>query len=166
MLLTWTTGWRGPALITFASIAILGTALASQYWGELHSCILCLYQRWPYSIAVGAGAIATALVAMRQNKAAALIVAGCSVAFAAGGGIAAFHVGVEQHWWQGTSSCSGDANTLKEMREVLLIAPVIRCDDIAWSLFGVSMAGYNIVASLALSAYAALTVRSLWRPTA
>ena len=170
MLLTWTSGWRGPALITLASIAILGSALASQYWGGLHPCVLCLYQRWPYRIAIAAGAVALALVVARQNKAAALVVAACGIAFAAGGGIAFFHVGVEQHWWQGTTSCTGiptgGAETLEEMRELLLSAPVVRCDDIAWSLFGVSMAGYNILASLALAAYATLAARSLWRPAA
>lgn len=75
--------------------------------------------------------------------------------FLAGAGIAAFHVGVEQHWWQGLASCGGNlpqARTVEELRAALLAQPVVRCDEVAWSLFGISMAGWNFLFSLGLAA--------------
>ena len=66
-----------------------------------------------------------------------------------------YHVGVEQHWFAGPSACtagSGSAMTLEEMkRQILGTAPVL-CDRVQWSLFGVSLAGWNLLASLAMAA--------------
>ncbi len=93
-----------------------------------------------------------------------VVLALCAAIFLAGAGIAAYHVGVEQGWWQGAASCSGpnlNTMTIDELREHLLQAPIVRCDEVAWSLFGVSMAGYNILASLALSGGCAWLARSL-----
>ena len=71
-----------------------------------------------------------------------------------GAGIAVFHVGVEQQWWPGTAECGGidGANlSLEQLKAQILAAPVVRCDEVAWSLFGISMAGYNILLSLGLA---------------
>jgi disulfide bond formation protein DsbB len=83
------------------------------------------------------------------------------VALLIGGGIAAFHVGVEQHWWTGTPGCGVPAtsNSIEEMRAQIMAAPVVRCDQVAWSLFGISMAGYNILISLVLAAVALISAR-------
>ena len=73
-----------------------------------------------------------------------------------GAGIAGFHVGVEQHWWQGTAGCHApgfDADlTIDELREAMLGTSFVPCDQIAWELFGLSMAGYNFLFSLAMGA--------------
>jgi disulfide bond formation protein DsbB len=84
------------------------------------------------------------------------------VAALAGTGIAVFHVGVEQHWWQGTAECGstlGAASSIEDMRRMLLAQPVVRCDEVAWSLFGISMAGYNALISLGLAAFALAALR-------
>ena len=44
------------------------------------------------------------------------------------------------------------ARTVEELRAALLQQPVVRCDEIAWSLFGISMAGWNFLLSLGLAA--------------
>ncbi len=147
---------RAPWLLLLASVVVLGSALGSQYIGGLQPCVLCLYQRWPYVavIVLCAGALA---LRGRDMAGAALIGVG-GLALLAGAGIAAFHVGVEQHWWQGTPACGGGVElsrgSVDELRERLLAAPVVRCDQVAWSLFGISMAGYNLAVSLALGAAA------------
>ncbi len=142
------------ALLLAASAALLAGALAFQYWGGLQPCVLCLWQRYAH---IGVMAFATlALVAGRTQIGTVLLV-GSGLAALTGAGIAGFHVGVEQHWWQGTAECGsamGPAATVEELRARLLAQPVVRCDEIAWSLFGVSMAGYNFVLSLALAAFA------------
>ena len=136
-----------------AAAAVLGAALLSQYWGGLKPCELCLLQRWPWD-----GAIAVALVALFVGERAGLLRLALLFAaiFAVSAAFAFYHVGVEQHWFAGPSACTtgggSRAMTLEEMkRQILGTAPVL-CDKVQWSLFGVSLAGWNLLASLAMAA--------------
>jgi disulfide bond formation protein DsbB len=103
-------------------------------------------------VAGAAGLVALALAA--QPAARRLLTGLGGLALRAGAGIAAFHVGVEQHWWQGTAGCHApgfDAGmTIDELREAMLNTDFAACDQIPWELFGISMAGYNFLFSLAL----------------
>ena len=153
-----TAGWpvylieHAPALILVASVVALATALAAQYLGGLPPCSLCHYQRWPYiaTICLAAAALSFDPGAVRRA-----LVAFCGIAFVAGAGVASYHVGVEQGWLTGPAACSGaniGATTIEELRRQLLATPVVRCDEVAWSMFGISFAGYNLIASLGLAA--------------
>ncbi|MGF1594068.1 MAG: disulfide bond formation protein B [Kiloniellaceae bacterium] len=147
-----------PAALAAACLGALGTALASQYWGGLYPCILCLYQRYAYGAALAAALLALVLAGSAAARRAFLVLAG--LAFAAGGAIAAFHVGVEQKWWQGTAECHAPSlppnATVEQLREFLLNRPFAPCDVVPWELFGISMAGFNVLASALLAAL------SLW----
>jgi disulfide bond formation protein DsbB len=154
---------RMAALMVFtASAAILLGAFAFQYVGGLQPCILCWWQRYPYMATIVLSLAAMAIAPTHPPLARALL--GLSaVVFLVGAGIAAFHVGVEQHWWAGTAECGanfGPAGSVDELRRRLLAQNVVRCDDIAWSLFGISMAGYNFLMSLALTVFAVRAVQS------
>jgi disulfide bond formation protein DsbB len=152
---------RLPLLVLLASAGALLTAFAAQYWGGLQPCVLCLYQRWPYAVA-----IALALVALALGGAArGWVVALAGVAFAIGAAIAVFHVGVEHGWWQGTTECGATikADTIEALRAQLLKAPVVRCTDVAWSFAGISMAGFNAIASVLLAAVTLTGARRLVR---
>ena len=92
------------------------------------------------------------------------LVALCGAAFLGGAVIALYHVGVEQHWIAGPAACTGSpaldaAKTPEELARLLMATPPVRCDEIAWSLFGISMAGYNAIASMALAAFAFIAAR-------
>ena len=148
-----------PALVLAASVGALGAAYFFQYVIGLQPCMLCLYQRLPYAAAVALGLIAVGLALAGKPRPVRWLLGLCAVSFAVGGAIAVFHVGVEQHWWRGTAECTGasiDATTVQALRDQLMAAPVVRCDEVAWSLLGVSMAGYNVLISLALAAFSAL----------
>jgi disulfide bond formation protein DsbB len=155
---------RAPLLVLAASLAILGAALASQYLGGLAPCELCLWQRWAYVATIGLGL--AALLAGGRLRAGLIGLA--ALAFLAGAGIAGFHVGVEQHWWAGLPGCSAGtgAQTLEALRAQVLAAPVVRCDEVAFSFLGLSMAGWNVVASLVLAVFSAAAARLLWRSAA
>ncbi len=148
---------RIPLLVMIAGLASLAIAFASQYWGGLQPCVLCIYQRYPYGVAAALGIIGM-IVAGRPGLLR-LILLLAAIAFFVDAGIAAFHVGVEQHWWAGTSECGSllDLNASPEdLKNQLLNQPVVRCDEPAWVLFGISMAGYNFL-------YAALCgLMTLW----
>ena len=136
------------------SAAALGAVSVAQFGFNLQPCVLCVYQRWPYAIVIALvvlGSFAQRYIARKY------LLLGCALAFAVTAAIAAFHVGVEQHWWQGTSSCTADAakvSNLAELKAQILAAPLARCDEIAWQLFGISMAGYNFIMASLMALFA------------
>ena len=69
--------------------------------------------------------------------------------------IGVYHTGVEQDWWEGPTTCtSGPVGNLsvQDLLTKILEAPLVRCDEIPWDLFGVSMAGWNAIVSFGLAA--------------
>ena len=155
-----------PRLSTLAllavSAAVLGSALISQYIGGLEPCVLCIYQRVPYAATISLAIIG--IVISRSPRKVSAVHGLATIAFLIGAGIAAYHVGVEQQWWAGTAECTGaaagSAQSVDELRAQIMSAPAVRCDEVAWSLFGISMAGYNFLVSLVLAAFAALAARA------
>jgi disulfide bond formation protein DsbB len=147
-----------PLLLLVASAAVVGAAWASQLLGGLQPCELCLYQRWPYYAVIAAAL--TALVAGRRDTTAALL-ALAALLFLAGAALAFYHVGVEQHWFAGPTACTGlgDAGSMEEFRRRLLAQQPVQCDQPQWALFGVSLAGWNVLASLALMLFCLWALR-------
>jgi len=136
---------RLPVAALLLALAPLAVALAAQYLGGLAPCPLCHWQRYPYvaaAILAGAGLFA-------GPRPAPMLVAFAALAILASAGIAAFHVGVEQKWWQGTEGCAGGIDfsgmTVEEMQQALENVAPARCDEPAWTFLGISMAGYNLI---------------------
>ena len=98
--------------------------------------------------------------------AAAVAVGLAGLAALAGAGLAGFHVGVEQQWWAGLAACGGGApaETAAELRERLLNTLPARCDEAAWTFFGLSMAAWNGLLSLGLAGLAAGALRRIIPP--
>ena len=134
---------RATALILLGSSALLGGALAFQYIGGLQPCEMCLWQRWPH---VAALCLALLAWTLRHNRRV-LVLAGVSLL--AGAAIGYYHAGVEYHWWAGPAACTAQAMTgsVADITRMVLATPLILCDAAAWTLFGVSMAGYNALLS-------------------
>ncbi|WP_119678893.1 disulfide bond formation protein B [Indioceanicola profundi] len=144
-----------PALLIGACLAALGTALFAQYVGGLPPCELCIWQRWAYAAAIAL--LLPGLFLGGRPAARAVVLTLGGLAFLAGAGISLFHAGVEQGWWQGLSGCSASFNpsgSLEDLRAQIFAAPIAKCDEIPWSLFGLSIAGWNALASLALAGLA------------
>ncbi len=141
---------QAPIWIVAFSALVLGTAYFFEHVLGVLPCALCEYQRLVWWLAMGLAGVVYYLRARPGLMAVGLATVGLTLL--GGAGLAGFHVGVEQQWWAGPSACSGggfDTTDIDALREAIMAAPVIRCDDVAWSLFGISMAGYNIVLSLA-----------------
>jgi disulfide bond formation protein DsbB len=135
-------------LAAAGSLALLLGAYGFQYLGGLLPCTLCWWQRYPHMIAVGIGALVliwSPRVVMALGALAALTTAA----------IAGFHVGVEQGWWEGLATCTADTLQGVAVSDLLNpdvdVAAPVRCDAIAWSMAGISMAGWNMVASVLLA---------------
>ncbi|QFS83355.1 disulfide bond formation protein B [Roseivivax sp. THAF40] len=129
------------------SLALMLGALGFQYIGELPPCKLCYWQRYPHVAAIAIGLVALALPGRVLPALGAL--AALSTA-----AVGAYHAGVERGWWPGPDTCtSGDIGGLStdDLMNQIMNAPMVRCDDIAWQLMGISMAGWNAILSLVLA---------------
>jgi len=147
----------GGLVVAAGSAALLGGALGFQYLGGLYPCELCMWQRWAH-VAV----LATGLIAVLSRGGLARAAFGLSIiAMLVGVGIAVFHAGVEQQWWQGLSSCGGASatGTAADLLQAVETAPIVRCGDIAWSFLGLSMAAWNAIASTGLAVLAVVAAR-------
>lgn len=123
------------------SLALLLGAFAFQHLGGLAPCKLCIWQRWPHVAAIAIGAAALAL----GNRALAWLGA---LAAAVTGGIGLYHTGVERGFWEGPTTCtSSNPGTMSadDFFDKVINAPLIRCDEVAWSMLGLSMASWNAI---------------------
>jgi len=141
------------------SVAVLGAALASQYWGGLDPCELCLLERWPWWAAIAISALAWLAGARLSLLFAALVLA---AVFAISAGLGLYHAGVELHWFAGPSACTASgpaATSVDALRAQLMGKQPVMCDQVQWALFGISLAGWNFLASLAMAGFCAMTAR-------
>ena len=162
---------RAALFIILACALVLGGALIFQYGFGLYPCALCFAQRWPYYFAIGLAVLALSLAG--ETTAGPTIVGLLvliALVFFGGAVLATYHVGIEQQWWAGTNACGGGLRakglSLDELRARLLDQPIVRCDRPAWTLFGISLAGFNIALSLGLGIIAAFLARIVARRTA
>lgn len=138
-------------VILVASIGALASALTAEHVFDVEPCALCLYQRIPYGV-TGALAAFAIVLSVRRRSPRWLVIA-CGVVFLIGAALAFYHVGVQQHWWASVTACGGQLSTGANVTDLAsqLAGPQPKaCDEVDWSLFGVSMAGYNSLISMAL----------------
>ncbi|WP_128254069.1 disulfide bond formation protein B [Falsirhodobacter deserti] len=152
------TGKVLAAIAAAGSAALLLGALGFQYIGGLAPCHLCMYQRYPHVAAVVLGLLVL-LLPRRWIMALGALAAGASAA------VGIFHTGVERGWWQGPTSCTGSGGGLGGLSGSDLLStdtPVnlVMCDQVAWSMGGLSMASWNAIASLVLVALWIMAWRS------
>lgn len=130
-------------LIAAGSAFALATALVTQFGFGYAPCELCIWQRWPYVVAIVLGIVGWKV--RSRADATAFVLVGVTLAVMIDAGIAGFHVGVEQGWWQGLAGCgaSGGADSLDDLRAQIMAAPLVRCTDVAITVLGLSMAAWN-----------------------
>jgi disulfide bond formation protein DsbB len=145
------------AIAAGGAATILG-AWFFQYGLGLKPCPLCLEQRTPYYVALPLALIVG--VAALRHAPRGIVAAGLSLlalVMLISAGLGTYHSGVEWHWWIGPTDCSGPLDSLGSTKDLLqdlsTLSPV-RCDQAAWRFLGLSLAGYNVLISLALSTIA------------
>jgi len=134
-------------LAAAGSAAMLMGAWTFQAFG-FAPCKMCIWQRWPHGAAVVIGALALVLPWLILPLLGAL-------AAATTGAIAIYHSGVERDWWEGPTTCtSGDIGGLSpdDLFNQIMSAPLVRCDEIAWQMLGVTMPNLNALFSFAFVA--------------
>lgn len=152
-------------MVTGAGALVI--ALIGEHVLRIEPCVLCLYQRVPYVIVAliaAAGLVLPLSARMRR-----LAVVLCAFVLVAGAALAFFSVGVEEHWWAGVAGCEGTIPTIATGQSLqdLLKQPaggLRACDEDVWRLFGVSLAGYNVLVQTAVACASIVALRWLRRP--
>ena len=127
-------------------LALLGGALAFQFWGGLYPCEMCWWQRYGHIAALVLALGSFALPARRWPVALAALALGVA------GLIGAYHAGVEYGWWMGLTGCTSTVHfDGGDPLKAVMAAPLVRCDVVQWQLFGISLAGYNFLVSGAVA---------------
>lgn len=148
-----------PGLILLVTVAILSAAYSAQYIGGLQPCILCLYGRIPW-FATGVLMLVTIMLHFSgPGRRGILLLTG--LILLVGAGISAYHVGVEQGYFNPPSACSAQQmpQNLEDLKALLKKAAPPPCNQIAWEMFGISLAGYNAIASFAMALAAFFGIR-------
>jgi disulfide bond formation protein DsbB len=151
--------------IASAAVAIAGIGAATilgayffQYVLGLPPCPLCLEQRIAYYVAIPLAAMVLLGVSVGASRKTMLLALGAiALAMLWNAGLGVYHSGVEWQWWEGPRDCSGPVTNFGPaggLLERIESTRVVRCDEAAWRFLGLSLAGYNVLISLALAAIA------------
>jgi disulfide bond formation protein DsbB len=120
---------------------LLAGAYIGQYTFGLYPCEMCWWQRYPHFVALALGLIAFLVPRPR------FWIALAALAILVSGLIGGFHAGVEYKWWEGLTACSSPSLGGGDPLAAIMNAPLVRCDQVQWSLFGISLAGWNFLFS-------------------
>ena len=145
--------------LAFAMAAVVGTALGFEHIGHYIPCKLCLEQRMPYYVGIPLMALAALSASMRAPALLTrglLVVGGLLMVWGLYMGV--YHSGVEWGWWPGPTDCGavaapesgGSGGVLDALNTV--VPP--SCDKAALRILGLSLAGWNAIASLVLAVVA------------
>jgi disulfide bond formation protein DsbB len=147
-------------LAALGAAAALGIAYASEIWGELVPCALCLVERWPYRVVIVLGLLA----ALAPNSLVRPLLYLAIVCLLADAAIAAVHVGVEFLWWPSPlPECAAphfSGGSIAERLASMPSRPAKPCDEPTFLIPGipVSMAAMNMLFALAFSAAVAMSL--------
>jgi disulfide bond formation protein DsbB len=146
--------YQWGAATLFLSVAVILGALGFEHIGKILPCPLCLEQRWAYYGSIPVAFIALVLLSAGHPRAAAVLFGLIGLAFLTNAGLGTYHSGVEWGFWAGPDTCSGAPAALSiggNLLESLAKSErIVRCDEAAWRFGGLSLAGWNVVASLML----------------
>ena len=139
------------AFLGLVALTLILGALGFQYLARLPPCEMCMWQRYPHIAAaiIGIGGALLIRIGLVDRRAGGALVVITALLIAVSGALGVYHAGVEWHWWPGPTSCTGPAFQFQGTLD--LTAPMVRCDAAAWRLFGLSLAGYNALISLAVA---------------
>ncbi len=144
-------------------------AHAFERFGGFAPCSLCLRQREVYWVI---GGLLIGFLALNLSRPDALrarvFLALAAIGLMVGAGQAFWHAGVEWKFWPGPATCGGGSSgTIPSGREILAALEggirAVPCDEAAWRLAGISMAGWNGLYSLVLALFALFSLRRGFR---
>ena len=129
-------------IVTLLSAIALASALIAEFYFNLAPCEMCLKQREPYYIII----LGFIFITILRWQTRIWFYLGVQLISIYGLFYSLWHVGIENQLLTGPSGCSSKLNStdnISNLKEQILAKPVINCEDIAWSIFGLSAATIN-----------------------
>ncbi len=140
------------AILLVICAVVVGTAYIMEYYFSVLGCPLCHYER---DVFIGAGVISVLSLALLPQRFQHYAILFLGFIFMGGALLASYHVAIQQHLVGLPSFCASHDfsafDSIEALREQLLKTPFVRCDQVTWSLFGLSLAAYNTLISLCLA---------------
>ena len=136
-------------IILLISIVAVGSAHFVENVFGILPCKMCLYQRYPYYFIIFISLIFLFFKKFSQTFYKWLL----ELSFIVGLFFSVWHVGIEQKILPGFSSCTSVLNkseSLNDLKNQILNQNIITCDEITWSIFGLSAATINSLLLLIL----------------
>jgi disulfide bond formation protein DsbB len=124
-------------------LLLLAGAYLSEYGFGLYPCEMCWWQRYAHFAAL---ALAIVSLVVQPKR---VWIGLAALAILVSGVIGAFHAGVEYGWWEGFTTCSAASAGGGDPLASIMAAPLVRCDEVQWSVLGISLAGFNFLISTA-----------------
>ncbi|MFZ4532959.1 MAG: disulfide bond formation protein B [Alsobacter sp.] len=159
---------RAAAAVAVIAAATVGGALFIEHGLGVKPCDLCLQQRIPYYAGTVLAAAAAALAARQpRRRVVALALGLLALLFLAGSVGGAYHAGVEWGLWAGPTGCTGGIARPAAMGDFLRqleTVKVVRCDEVAVRILGLSLAAWNALVALGLALLAAAGARAALPP--
>jgi len=165
-------GRTQPVAAAAVAVCVIGVATVAGFLFFQHvlgypPCPLCLEQRIAYYVSIPlAVMILLGLTVGASRKVLVLALVAIAAAMLWNSYLGIYHSGIEWQWWAGPQDCSGPSNSfgpagdlLKRLSEVR----AVRCDEAPWRFLGLSLAGYNVLISLALAAIALWGAAAAWK---
>lgn len=154
------TPFRAALLVSIAAVATIGGAWFIELVLDIKPCHLCLLQRISYYAGIPVALVATFLLGRdKMSNAGRVALALSALIFLAGTAMGIYHTGVEYKLWLGPTDCTGDiakAVPLQDFLKQLETVKVIRCDEVAIRIFGLSLAVWNAIISTCMTIGAAI----------
>jgi disulfide bond formation protein DsbB len=153
------------AFLVAVSAGTIAMMFTLQYAG-FEPCELCYLERIPFYAVIALASLAFWMAGAGRTELTRVILIICALAFVFDAGLFAYHAGVEWKWWPGPDSCTGQlvSDPSVSMMERLKAARVVRCDEPALRIFGISLAGYGAPMAAGLAVLAFLGAASRSRP--
>ncbi len=128
------------------SSLMLISAFYLEYFHGALPCDLCITQRWFH------GAIITysIIIIFFLNKISIskkLLIFGVGILWFSSSVAGLYHFGIEMNFWTGPDGCSSNIDFSKDTLTYLLEKSPIKCDEVMFEIFGLSLAGWNAFAS-------------------
>ncbi len=138
--------------MALAGAGLLALVLVLQYGFGAEPCRLCIWQRYPHLVLVALGLLGY------WFRPAPALAAGALVAIG-GATLGAYHFGIEQGYWALPEGCTAGASatSIEELKQMLAEARPA-CDEVSFTLLGLSLSAWNVVASLLIAAFALLAL--------
>lgn len=166
----WVTPTRILLALTLAALATILGALFIEHVLGVKPCELCLKQRIPYYSGIPLALVAFALASRRPHaRSTTLLMVLVGLVFLVGAVMGGYHSGVEWGLWAGPADCTGAIEkpaAMGDFLKQLQTVKVVRCDEVAMRILGLSLAAWNMIIAAGLAGLAFLGAALSFRRTA